>query len=179
MARTKSGQKIPIEKLQASIAELEKLEEKPKEELTLRESIYFLRTHLQSALKKGYSYQDLSKILADQEVKVSAATIKQYLTDIEKEESTKKPRTKSRQVKQADSAALDLSTSSATPPEAELTLFFEKLNADVGQSTIEIPQKQSSTDSIEPEQKITKAVRRRNPKTSQPKANILDDFNQY
>lgn len=179
MARTKSGQKIPIEKLQASLVELEKLEQKPKEELTLRESVYFLRAQLQSALNKGYSYQDLSKILAAQEIKVSAATLKQYLTDIEKEESSRKRETKLRQVKQADSAALDLPASSATPAKTELTQFSQKLNADVGDSTLKTPQEQSSTDSIEPEQKITKAVRRRNPKTSKPKANILDDFNQY
>ncbi len=59
MANAKPGQKISIEKLQATLVELERLVEKPKEELSLRESIYFLRDKLRNALKKGYSYQDL------------------------------------------------------------------------------------------------------------------------
>ncbi|MFN6568530.1 hypothetical protein A6770_00495 [Nostoc minutum NIES-26] len=178
MARTKSGQKISIHKLQASVAELEKLEEKPKEELTLRESIYFLRTQLQSAMEKGYSYQDLSEILAAQEIKISAATLKQYLTEIDKEESSRKRGTKSKQVKQASSSAENLPAALATSPESEST-ESSQFNADLGQLTLEIPQKQSSADSIEPEQEITKVGRRRNPKTSKPKANILNDFNQY
>jgi response regulator of citrate/malate metabolism len=177
MARTKSGQKISIDKLQASVAKLEKLEEKPKKELTLRESIYFLRTQLQSALKKGYSYQDLSEILAAQEIQVSPATLKQYLTEIDKEESSKKRGTKSRQVKQASSSTENL-PGSATSSAPELTQFSQA-NADLTQPTLEIPQKQSSADSIEPEQEISKVSRRRSLKTSKSKANILNDFNQY
>lgn len=177
MARTKSGQKISIDRLQASVTELEKLEEKPKEELTLRESIYFLRTQLRSALKKGYSYQDLSKILAAQEIKISAATLKQYLTEIDKQETSRKRGTKSKQVKQVSCSA-EISTESATPQEPE-SPEFSQLNADLGQFTLETPHKHSSADSIEPERESTKVSRGRKLKTSKPKANILDDFNQY
>ena len=56
----------------------------PKEELSLRESIYLLRDKLRNALKKGYIYQDLSELLEEKEILISAATLKQYLTAIEK-----------------------------------------------------------------------------------------------
>ena len=42
MVRTSPRQKSPIDKLQATLASLEKLEEKDKEELSLPESVYFL-----------------------------------------------------------------------------------------------------------------------------------------
>lgn len=90
MAKAKPNQKIHIDKLQTALDKLEQLEDKPKDELTLRESIYFLRDKLNSALKKGYNYQDLSEILAQQNILISAATLKQYLTDIGKKSSNRK-----------------------------------------------------------------------------------------
>jgi hypothetical protein len=95
MVKTKPNQKIHVNKLQTAFDKLEQLESKPVQELTLRESIYFLRDKLKSALKKGYSYQDLSEILEEQQILVSAATLKQYLTDIGKKSSSRKKRTKS------------------------------------------------------------------------------------
>lgn len=85
MATAKPNQKIDIDKLQVTLGELEKLEPKPKSSLTMRESIYFLREQLKSALKKGYSYQDLSELLEQQQIVISAATLKQYLTESSKE----------------------------------------------------------------------------------------------
>ena len=43
-----------------------------------------MRDKLKSALKKGYSYQDLSEILSEEEILISAATPKQYLMEIKK-----------------------------------------------------------------------------------------------
>ena len=85
MATAKPNQKIHVDKLQATLEKLGSLEQKQKSELTLRESIYLLRDKLRSALKKGYSYEDLSEILEAQGILVSAATLKQYLTESKKE----------------------------------------------------------------------------------------------
>ncbi|MHC5614813.1 MAG: hypothetical protein ACYTXA_28495 [Nostoc sp.] len=49
-----------------------------------------MRVELKSALKKGYSYQNLSENLKTQKIKVLAATFKQYLTEIEKEKRSGK-----------------------------------------------------------------------------------------
>lgn len=100
MASSKTVQKIHIDKLQATLDKLEQLEQKPKEELSVRESIYFLRDKLRSAMKKGYSYQDLSEILAAQEILISAATLKQYLTESSKEAIKSRRSVKSGQIKQ-------------------------------------------------------------------------------
>ena len=52
MVRTKPGQKIHVDTLQTALSKLEQLETKPKSELNLRESIFFLKDKLNSALKK-------------------------------------------------------------------------------------------------------------------------------
>ncbi len=100
MASSKTVQKVHIDKLQATLVKLEQLEEKPKEELSVRESIYFLRDKLRSALKKGYSYQVLSEILEEQEILISAATLKQYLTESSKETAKSRRSAKLGQAKQ-------------------------------------------------------------------------------
>ncbi|MBN3870617.1 hypothetical protein [Nostoc sp. JL33] len=128
MVRTTPGQKIPIDKLQATLAFLEKLEEKDKEELSLPESVYFLRDQLQSALKKGYSYQKLSEILKTQEIKVSAATFNQYLTEIEKEKYSRKRGVKLKPVLSAENST-QISTESSvmrqSPSVTEDSLVLE------------------------------------------------------
>ncbi|MDJ0536732.1 MAG: hypothetical protein QNJ70_30305 [Xenococcaceae cyanobacterium MO_207.B15] len=97
MVKTKANQKIHIDLLKTTLDKLGQLKEKPKEELTLRESIYFLRDKLKSALKKGYSYEDLSDILEEQGILISASTLKQYLTDITKESAGRRKRSKETQ----------------------------------------------------------------------------------
>ena len=89
MAKAKPNQKFHVDKLNTALDALDKLETKPKEELSLRESIYFMRGKLNAALRKGYSYEDLSSILAEQEILVSAATLKLYLTESSRGKSKK------------------------------------------------------------------------------------------
>jgi Na+-transporting NADH:ubiquinone oxidoreductase subunit NqrC len=145
MAKTKTqrNQKIHVDTLQTTLDKLGQLETKPKAELTLRESIYFLRDKLKSALRKGYSFQDLSDILANQEILISAATLKQYLTDIQKESSSRQ-RNKSRQVKQSNSKkpsvktaecghaqALDLKSRERVTSSTNVTSSLDELSKDV------------------------------------------------
>ena len=58
---------------------LSTLPEKPKEELSLRESMGHLRESVQAALAKGYSYQDLADLLGKQGINISATTLKNYV----------------------------------------------------------------------------------------------------
>ena len=97
MAKTKRNQRIHIDTVDNTIASLQNLSAKPQLELTLRESISLMEVHLRSAIKKGYSYQDLSEILAEQEILVSAATLKLYLSEgsKNKKSSTRKRKSKS------------------------------------------------------------------------------------
>ena len=107
MVKTKPNQKIHVDKLQTTFEKLGQLKEKPKSELNLRESIYYLRDKLKTALKKGYSYHDLSEILAEQEILISAATLKQYLAEINKQSAARKKRIKSKQSQKNDSKESD------------------------------------------------------------------------
>ncbi len=97
MTSTKRNQKISLETLETTLETLDNLSEKKQKEMTLRQSVHFLRDKLQKALKKGYTYQDLSEILQQQEILISAATLKQYLT-----EGCKKVKSKKRSGKLTD-----------------------------------------------------------------------------
>lgn len=108
MVKAKPNQKIHVDKLSTALDTLDQLESKPKEELTLRESIYFLRGKLNSALKKGYNYEDLSEILAEQEILVSAATLKLYLTDSTKKSSSRRKKSKSSSISSSKSSPQSL-----------------------------------------------------------------------
>lgn len=111
MEKNKRNQKIPVSKLDDVIEQLGELNKKQKSELNLRESIYYLRRKLKRALNQGYSYEDLAKILADQNITISATTLKQYLSD-----TFKRPTSKKQQINSLTST--DLTTQSDSSQEA-------------------------------------------------------------
>jgi len=122
MASTKVNQKIPIDTVQVTLDKLDKLESKPKDELTLRESITLLSDKLHSALKKGYSYQDLAEILETQKILISATTLKQYLSEIDKEKRGRKVRTKPSANKQSlQSLSAESTLTNSDVPLSELS----------------------------------------------------------
>ncbi|MEL6930064.1 MAG: hypothetical protein AAFO95_15695 [Cyanobacteria bacterium J06600_6] len=75
------NKKFNVKKLNATSSILGKLDIKPKVELTLRESIYYLRSKLNAARRKGYSYEDLSHILSEQNIVIAPGTLKLYLKE--------------------------------------------------------------------------------------------------
>lgn len=58
---------------------LQALPEKPKEKLSLKEAVERLKAPLQAALAKGYSYQELAVMLKENDIIISAATLKNYV----------------------------------------------------------------------------------------------------
>ncbi|MBW4522306.1 MAG: hypothetical protein KME16_21835 [Scytolyngbya sp. HA4215-MV1] len=58
---------------------LETLPDKPKEELSLREAVRQLRDQIVGALAKGYSYEELAKVLTEKGIEISPSTLKNYL----------------------------------------------------------------------------------------------------
>jgi len=135
MVKTKPGQKINVTQLQTAFDKLEQLESKPKSELTLRESILFLNDKLTAALKKGYSYQDLSEILSEQEILISAATLKLYLTDISKKSSSRKRKDKSSSIKTVK-VSQKTSTSVTDPQEDENSSFEDVQTNRIGKEKL-------------------------------------------
>jgi hypothetical protein len=73
---------------------LEDLPEKPKEIWSLREAIELLKDPITAALDRGYSYPEVSKMLSERGVEISASTLKYYLSAARKEKDPTKPRTR-------------------------------------------------------------------------------------
>jgi hypothetical protein len=59
---------------------LQDLSEKPKAEMSLREAINELREPIQSAMAKGYNYEDIVKILAEEGIPTTVTTVKRYIS---------------------------------------------------------------------------------------------------
>jgi hypothetical protein len=137
MVKTKANQKIKLDKLQSTLDKLDRLKEKPKSELTLRESIYFLRDKLKSALKKGYSYEDLSEILEEQEILISASTLKQYLTELSKESTSRKKRSQSVKSQKSNlvSTVLDESSLATSSPAIKKNQSQAELDKDLSKKS--------------------------------------------
>ena len=195
MATAKPNQKIHVDKLSATLEKLEQLEEKQKDELTLRESIYFLRDKLKSALKKGYSYQDLSEILSEQGILVSAATLKQYLTESNKEAVSRKRVGKSGQKKSSS-----LSSEKATREEPETSKksqegakpeFLEEMERvnqsrnkaqdtdSFNQFEVELTEDNNQALSAENQPGTKKTARRKPKDLSSSSKDLSSEFNQY
>ncbi len=90
MTKTNRNQKIHVDTVSTTIAQLKELEAKPKLELTLRETIAEMENELKNAIKKGYSYKELSEVLAKQKIMISAGTLKQYMSELNKSSSSRK-----------------------------------------------------------------------------------------
>jgi hypothetical protein len=73
---------------------LKNLPEKPKENLSLREVVSELHSAITTALGRGYSYDEVVAILADQGVEITVASLKRYLAAARKESTTKSKQTK-------------------------------------------------------------------------------------
>jgi len=73
---------------------LKDLPEKPKENLSLREAISELHDSITTALNRGYSYDEIVKILATQGVSITVASLKRYLAAARKEMAEKPKRTR-------------------------------------------------------------------------------------
>ena len=188
MVKTKPNQKIHVDKLKTTGDKLGQLKEKPKEELTLRESIYFLRDKLHSALKKGYSYQDLSEILEEQDILISASTLKQYLTEIGKESSNRRKRKKSAKSKNGNLS----NKTNHTLSQAELNENNKEVKFNNTEGEIAAHSKDDSTDSDQPSAmsivggetvkgtlEVRKSTKNRAKVLSKNNRDLSEDFNQY
>ena len=178
MPNNKPNQKIQLDKLQATLAELEQLQEKPKEELSLRESIYFLRNKLNLALKKGYNHQELSEILEQQGILISAATLKQYLAEINKEASKGKRSTKAGKASLASSATASPQLA-ATPEENNPSQTESHTSENLGKNEEKAFLEQAQGDDEKEIQKASPVSKRKTREASKPRADIENEFNQY
>lgn len=109
---------------------LEDLPEKPKEDLSLKEAVDRLRVSLQAALAKGYTYEDLSAMLTQKGIQISASTLKNYVPSGRRQSSGKTPRTRRpRKAQNGETASLP------TAPEPEAVVAIEALAAPEAETT--------------------------------------------
>jgi len=165
------------------------LSQKPKEELSLRESIYFLRDKLRLALKKGYSYQDLSELLEQQEIMISAATLKQYLTEIDKGAAKGKRVAKSVRTKQPAPEATSQNPSAAIPetsakkssgqPKAGLPESSAAIQENSVTESRETPQQSDNSSRDSEQRSVGESVKRKPRGLSKSSSDLSDEFNQY
>lgn len=195
MATAKPNQKIHVDKLQATLEKLEQLEKKQPLELTLRESIYLLRDKLRSALKKGYSYEDLSEILEAQGILVSAATLKQYLTESNKQTSKGKnraskvetklsfPQAPDKNILAAPESDTEKKYSSAASGEEEDDSSQSRNSTDdttpLEQSEVNLLEKNNQASSVASQQDSKKPVRSKTKKLNSSSKDLSSEFNQY
>lgn len=59
---------------------LQELAEKPKASWSLREAVIFLQDAVTTALNRGYSYDEIVKILAANKIPITASSLKRYLS---------------------------------------------------------------------------------------------------
>jgi hypothetical protein len=106
MTVAKTKKSIAANKVEATaIDQIESLfadlPEKPQENVSLREAIADLREPLKASLAKGYSYDELTKILNDNGIEIRASTLKHYLATAQKLSSSRTRKTSSRRVQKS------------------------------------------------------------------------------
>ncbi len=73
--------------IQQATSLLDQLPEKPKEIWTLKEAIDLLQDSITTALKRGYNYEEVAAMLADQGIQISVSSLKRYLASTKKEKA--------------------------------------------------------------------------------------------
>jgi hypothetical protein len=196
MATAKPNQKIHVDKLSVTLSKLDSLDVKQKSELTLRESIYLLRDKLRAALKKGYSYEDLSEILEAEGILVSAATLKQYLTENKKEVTKGKNRASSGKVRESSPKASEKNIevspekitknkekNSAVESESEIEEKPSLNKADdtetLSESKVNLLESNNQASSPESQQDSKKPIRGKSKKLGSSNIDLSSEFNQY
>ncbi len=195
MATAKPNQKIHVDKLSATLEKLDSLDVKQKSELTLRESIYLLRDKLRAALKKGYSYEDLSEILEAEGILVSAATLKQYLTETKKEVTKSKNRASAGKTglnypkatqKNIEASPERITKNKDKDSAVELELVEEKqsLNKEddtetLSEGEVNLSSSNNQASPLESQQDSKKPIRGKTKKPSSSSRDLSTEFNQY
>jgi hypothetical protein len=85
---------------------LQDLPEKPKDSYSLREAIALMHSSITTALSRGYKHEEISKLLANQGIKITASSLRRYLSITKpKTEGKVKVKRQTRKSKVADDTA--------------------------------------------------------------------------
>lgn len=104
---------------------LQELPEKQKEDLSLREAVKQMQDPLKAALAKGYSYEDLAKMLAGKGIKISALTLKNYIPSGKRQTAKTKAKRVKKSIGEADASVEPASEEAISPQESSETSTSE------------------------------------------------------
>jgi hypothetical protein len=80
LRRSSSAASISRTSIDQASTALQDLPDKPKEIWSLREAVSVLQESITDALSKGYSYEEVSRMLTQKGVEISASSLKSYLS---------------------------------------------------------------------------------------------------
>ena len=145
---------------------LQALPEKPKEGLSLREAVNRLQEPLRAALNRGYNYEDLAKMLTDRGIKISTATLKNYVPSGKRSGS----QAKTRVIKPSDKSQPDTvraqgnESKNGANPERKAEVEAVPIKSRSRQTTTPTaakPRRSSATKTVAQEVKSTSTKRRK------------------
>jgi hypothetical protein len=90
--KSNAAVKVQTMMLDRAASLLEDLPEKPDSTISLRQAIEMLQQDLRASLDKGYDYEELAQVLAEQEIDISPSTLKRYLAMSQKDSPQRRPR---------------------------------------------------------------------------------------
>lgn len=90
--RLPSSVNVSQSALEIASSTLQSLPEKPKESWSLREAVSVLQESISLALSKGYSYDEVSTLLSQKGVAISASSLKSYLSAAKRQKGLTTPR---------------------------------------------------------------------------------------
>lgn len=90
--RLPSSVNVSQSALDVASSTLLNLPEKPKESWSLREAVSVLQESISLALSKGYNYDEVSAVLSEKGVAISASSLKSYLSAAKRQKGLTSPR---------------------------------------------------------------------------------------
>jgi len=86
--RSPAAANVTQKSIEAANTALAELPEKPKTHWSLREAISRLQGTINTALERGYSYQEVADMLGNQGIRISPASLKSYLASSSRDTTT-------------------------------------------------------------------------------------------
>lgn len=79
VGQSRGNSRISIEVIEALESVLDKLEPKPKPNLSQSEKLFKLRHKIERVLRLGYSYEEIAFVLKQQDIIISSKMLESYL----------------------------------------------------------------------------------------------------
>ncbi len=112
---------VKPENIGSAITFLQELPEKPKEDLSLKAAVGQMQQSIRETLAKGYSYDDIAKMLSEKGIVISALTLKNYVPSGKRQTSKAKAKRTKKSSEKAAETVKEMTNGSAASKSAEST----------------------------------------------------------